>query len=134
MDWKLQTVLSDPIFFGQKASWNFGKVVVILSVIPIVSYLLNGHWVFSKDRKQTRSTIWDRIASVIWHYYILNMLMLIEQILKKRLMSFHQKKFVPSSFSNQFLYQTTWVIYFESCKESELVNSTICKGNLSLIY
>ena len=46
----------------------------------------------------------------------------------------HTKKFVPSSFFNQFLYQKTLVIYFESCKESELVNSILSKGNLSLTY
>ena len=46
----------------------------------------------------------------------------------------HTKKFFPSSFSNRFLYQKTLVIYFESCKESELVNSMVSKGNLSLTY
>ena len=45
-----------------------------------------------------------------------------------------KKKFIPSSFSNRFLYQNMLVIYFESCKESELVNSVLSKGNLNLTY
>ena len=50
------------------------------------------------------------------------------------LTSFHQKKFLPSSFFNRFLYQTTWVNCFESCKESKLVNSVLSKGDLSFAY
>ena len=46
----------------------------------------------------------------------------------------HTKKFVPSSFSNQCLYQKSLMIYFEFCKESELVNSTLSKGSRSLNY
>ena len=46
----------------------------------------------------------------------------------------HNKKFVPSSFPNRFLYQKSLVIYFESFLKSELVNSMLSKGNLSLAY
>ena len=46
----------------------------------------------------------------------------------------HNKKFVPSSFPNQFLYQKSLVIYFESFLKSELVNSMLSKENLSLTY
>ena len=45
-----------------------------------------------------------------------------------------KKELVPSSFSNRFLYQKTLVIYFELCKENELVNSMLSKENLSLNY
>ena len=44
----------------------------------------------------------------------------------------HAKKFFPSSVSNRFLYRKTLVIYFESYRESELVDSMLFKGNLSL--
>ena len=44
------------------------------------------------------------------------------------------KKVVPSSFSNQLVDQKLLVIYFDYCKKSELVNSMLAKGNLSLSY
>ena len=61
---------------------------------------------FAKTENR-REAPWDKIASVVWHCYVLSMFMSKQQILKKCLMNFHQKKFVPRSFSNRFLYQTT---------------------------
>ena len=44
-------------------------------------------------------------------------------------------KNVRSKFFFQPIFiPKTLVIYFESCKESELVNSILSKGNLSLTY
>ena len=47
---------------------------------------------FAKTKNRPEAP-WDRIASVIWHCYVLSMLMWTEQMLKKWLMSFHQKEF-----------------------------------------
>ena len=71
---------------------------------------------------------------LIQFFFAKEPLMSTEQIFKKLLTSFDQEKFVPSSFSNRFLYQTTWVNCFESCKESKLVNSVLSKGDLSFTY
>ena len=50
---------------GGRTQWNLGKVVIILSVIPIVFVLMNGHLVFYEDRKQTLEEPWGKIDSVI---------------------------------------------------------------------
>ena len=42
--------------------------------------LLINHLVFCEDQKQTLEVSWDRISSVIWHYYVLNMLNSTKQI------------------------------------------------------
>ena len=54
--------------------------------------------------------------------------------IEKVIDEFSLKKVVPNSFSNRFLDQKTLVIYFESCKKTELVNFTLAKGNLGLSY
>ena len=60
-----KVLLSCPISGGGRTQWNLGKVVVILSVIPSVFVLLNGHLVFYEDRKQTLEEPWGKIDSVI---------------------------------------------------------------------
>ena len=54
--------------------------------------------------------------------------------IEKVIDEFSQKKLIPSSFSNRFLQQKILVMYFKSCKESELVSSMLFKRNLSLPY
>ena len=105
-------------FSAKEPAKILGKLSSVSVSYQLSLVLLKDHWVFCKDRKQD----------------CLSHLMSTEQILKKLLTSFHQKKFVRSSFSNPFLYQTTWVNYFESCKESKLVNSVLSKGDLSFAY
>ena len=61
---------------------------------------------FAKTNNRPKA-LWGRIISVIWQCHVLNVLMSREQMLKKWLMSFFQKKLVPSSFYNQILYQKT---------------------------
>ena len=46
-------------------------------------------------------------------------------------MSLHQKKVIRISFSCQFLDQNTLVMYFESCKKSELVSSMLARVNIN---
>ena len=66
------------IFFGKSGSWNFGKVVVILSVIPAVSSSTELSFSVLQRSKANFGGNWDRIVSVIWHYYVSNVLMSIE--------------------------------------------------------
>ena len=74
-------LMPHPIFFGQRAHWNLGKVVVILSVIPAVS--CSAELSLSAKTDNRLETPWSRIASVIRHYLVLNVLLSTEQILKK---------------------------------------------------
>lgn len=56
----------------------------------------------------------DRICHLAYQVFIA--LMLRDYTFKKSLMTLLQEKVVASSFSNQFLDQNNFVIYFESCK------------------
>ena len=47
-----KTLLSHPIFFGQRIRWNFGKVVVILSVMPTVSCSAERSWSILQSLKR----------------------------------------------------------------------------------
>ena len=86
-----------------------------------------------KVRKRTISAIGKGLLShlallCVEHAYVNSV------DVEKLLTTFHQKKFVPGSSSNQCLCQTTPVIYFESFTESKLVNSVLSKRNLGLKY
>ena len=70
-------------FFGERARLNFGKVVVIFCVIPTVAYSVERSFCVLRRPKQTLKVPWVRIASVMLHYYVLNVLMSTDQILKK---------------------------------------------------
>ena len=86
---------------------NFYKVVFLIPV------LLNGH--LCRLKTYLRSTMGqDRLCHLAYHVFIA--LMLRDYTLKKSLMTLLQEKVVASSFSNRFLDQNNFVIYFESCK------------------
>ena len=62
-------------FLVKETAVILGKLSSFSASYQLFLLLLNNHFVFCKDRKQTLEVPWSRIASVIWHYYLLNVLM-----------------------------------------------------------
>ena len=130
-----EVLLCHQIFFAERAHWNFGKNVVILSGMPTVSCSSGRSFsVLRRPKTTPRSTMGQE--DCLSHLTLLSIECAyfnrvdIEKLFDK----LSSKKIVPSSFSNQFLDQKTLVIYFESCKKNELVNSMLTKGNLRRSY
>ena len=102
-------LLPHPIFFSRRARWNFGKVVVILSVVPTVSCSAERSLSILQRSKTDQKH--HEIASVIWHCYILNMLtnrVDIEKVIdefsseKVRSKFFFQPIFIPNNVIDLF--------------------------------
>ena len=105
-----KVILFHPIFFGERARWNFGKVVVIFSVRLTVS--CSAERLFNVLRRPKTNLKSIMSQDCLNHLAIL----CIERAYVDRLDTekvideFSSKKVVPSSFSNQFLDQKTMVI------------------------
>ena len=63
------------IFSAKEPIGILGKLLSFSASYQLLLVLLNGHLVFCEDQKQTLEVPWGRIASIIWHYYVLNVLM-----------------------------------------------------------
>ena len=61
-------------FFGEKPAGILGNLSSFSASHQLFVILLNGHSVFYEDRKQFSKVPWVRIASVIWQYYVLSVL------------------------------------------------------------
>ena len=68
---------------AKEPSGLLGKLSSFSASYQLFIVLLNIHLVFCEDQKQTLKVPWFRIASIIWHYYPLNVLLSTDQILKK---------------------------------------------------
>ena len=69
----LKVILSHPIFLTKEPAGFLGKLSSASYQLFLI--LLNSHLVFCEDRKQTLKVPWVRIVSVIWQYYVLNVLL-----------------------------------------------------------
>ena len=101
-----KVILSHPFFFGDRARYNFGEIVVILSVTPTVSCSAEQSFSILQRPKTTLRSIMGQ--DLLRHLALL----CIERAYVNRI------DFQP------ILDQKTLVIYFGSCK----------KGNISLSY
>ena len=128
-----KALLSHPNFLSERSLWHVGKVVATLSVIPTDFCSAERSFsVLGRPKTNLSSTMGQDCLRHL-------ALSCIERVYFNRLDigkvidGFSSKKVVSSSFSNQFLDKKRWWFILGLIK-SDLVNSTLAKGNLNLSY